>query len=214
MSEIKKKYTKPEYYTNRELSWLDFNARVLEEARNTGNPLLERLNFLGITQSNVDEFFMVRVASLYKLAAGGVQSVDSSGMTAAAQIRAISECEHEAVAERYNIYNKALLPELEREGIHIRRIKELTDRQYDVLRRFYDDEIYPVLTPMADDSSRPFPFLKNDSLNIAVQLVDDTTQDKKFATVRVPDVFPRFIPLTEEENAFILGIQIDHAMSL
>ena len=205
MSEIKKKYTKPEYYTNRELSWLDFNARVLEEARNTGNPLLERLNFLGITQSNVDEFFMVRVASLYKLAAGGVQSVDSSGMTAAAQIRAISKCEHEAVAERYNIYNKSLLPELEREGIHIRRIKELTDRQYDVLRRFYDDEIYPVLTPMADDSSRPFPFLKNDSLNIAVQLVDDTTQDKKFATVRVPDVFPRFIPLTEEENAFILA---------
>ena len=205
MSEIKKKYTRTDYYTNRELSWLDFNARVLEEARNVDNPLLERANFLGITQSNVDEFFMVRVASLYKLAAGGVQSVDSSGMTAYAQILAVSEREHEAVAERYNIYNKALLPELARQDVFIRRIKDLSDKQYDILRRYYDDEIYPVLTPMADDSSRPFPFLKNNSLNIAVQLIDDDSRDKKFATVRVPDIFPRLIPLAEEENAFVLA---------
>lgn len=204
MSDIKKKYKKAEYYTNRELSWLDFNARVLEEARNRETPLLERLNFLGITQSNVDEFFMVRVASLYKLVEGGVQSLDSAGMTAGAQIRAISEREHEAVDLRYTTYNKMLLPALASEGIYIRQIEDLTVKQYDTLRRYYDDEIYPVLTPMADDSSRPFPFLKNDSLNLAVQLISDQTQEKKFATVRVPDVFPRFLALSEEANAFVL----------
>ena len=118
------------YYTNRELSWLAFNDRVLEEARDSDNPLLERLNFLGITQSNVDEFFMVRVASLYKLDAVKVSSVDLAGMTPREQIDAINTMEHEAVDKRYSTYNRMLLPQHEKENIHILHSKELDERHY------------------------------------------------------------------------------------
>ncbi len=192
------------YYTNRELSWLAFNDRVLEEARDSDNPLLERLNFLGITQSNVDEFFMVRVASLYKLDAVKVSSVDLAGMTPREQIDAINTMEHEAVDKRYSTYNRMLLPQLEKENIHILHSKELDERQYEFVRRYFNDELYPVLTPMADDASRPFPFLKNNSLNLAINLTNTADGAHAFATMRVPDIFPRLLRLPNSENSFIL----------
>lgn len=199
-----KDYSKPEYYTNRELSWLDFNDRVLEEARTDLNPLLQRFYFLGITQSNVDEFFMVRVASLHKLIAAGIKSTDASGMTPKQQLTAINKKEHKAVEKRYSTYTRSLLPLLEKQDIHLRKVKELTTLQYEFIRRYFQDELYPVLTPMADDTNRPFPFIANDSLNIAVELKDKEKGHHDYATVRVPNIFKRLVKLPDEDNSFIL----------
>lgn len=168
-----KDFYKPENYVNRELSWIDFNGRVLGEATDVNNPLLERANFLGITQSNVDEFFMVRVASLHKLAAANVTTTDASGLTPQEQLDAVNAKEHRMVEERYTVYNQQIIPQLAEQGINILHVKDLDDKQYEFIRRYFNDELMPVLTPMADDSSRPFPFISNNSLNIAVQLRRD-----------------------------------------
>lgn len=199
-----KKFRKPEYYMNRELSWMEFNDRVLEEARSKDNPLLERLNFLGITQSNVDEFFMVRVALLHKLIAAGITSTDASGMTPKKQLDAINKKEHKEVEKRYSTYSRSLLPLLEKNEIYIKEIADLTKRQYEFIRRYFYDVLYPVLTPMADDTNRPFPFIANDSLNIAVQLKDVEKGGYDYATVRVPNIFKRLVKLPDAENSFVL----------
>lgn len=197
-------YRKPKYYMNRELSWMEFNDRVLEEARNKNNPLLERLNFLGITQSNVDEFFMVRVASLHKLVAAHITSTAASDMTPQEQLDAINKKEHQAVEKRYSTYSRSLLPLLEKNDIYLKDVADLNDRQYEFIRRYFYDELYPVLTPMADDTNRPFPFIANDSLNIAVQLKDIESDDYIYATVRVPNIFKRLVKLPDTENSFVL----------
>lgn len=199
-----KPYRKAEYFTNRELSWMDFNDRVLEEARSKDNPLLERINFLGITQSNVDEFFMVRVASLHKLIAADIKTTDSSGMTPAKQLKAINKKEHLAVEKRYSTYLRSLLPLLEKNDIYIKDVGDLNERQYEFIRRYFNDELYPVLTPMADDANRPFPFIANDSLNIAVRLKDQKKNEHDYATVRVPNIFKRLVKLPDADNSFIL----------
>ena len=228
-----KEFYKPQNYVNRELSWIDFNGRVLGEATDTANPLLERANFLGITQSNVDEFFMVRVASLHKLAAANVTTTDASGLTPEEQLDAVNEKEHRMVKQRYEVYNQQIIPDLARNDIHILHVHELAEKQYEFIRRYFNDELMPVLTPMADDASRPFPFISNNSLNIAVQLRrqihpiskpvaeeilegdqevhrpqiephDDRQEaDIKFATVRVPEIYKRLVRLPGE-NIFIL----------
>ncbi|MCC7667937.1 MAG: RNA degradosome polyphosphate kinase [Liquorilactobacillus satsumensis] len=193
------------YFKNRELSWLDFNGRVLEEARDPENPLLERVNFLGITQSNVDEFFMVRVASLNKMYSVNIQTTDASGMTPKEQIDAINIQEQKMVEKRYTTYNRSLLPQLEKNNIRIIKASEATEEQYKFIRRYFNDELYPVLTPLADDSSRPFPFISNNSLNIAVRIHESSNEkNKRFATVRIPDVFARIIRLPHADNTFIL----------
>ncbi len=227
-----KDFYQSQNYVNRELSWIDFNGRVLEEARQKENPLLERANFLGITQSNVDEFFMVRVASLHKLVAANVTTTDASGMTPEEQLTAVNEKEHRMVEQRYQVYNDELLPDLAAAGIYFRHYDELDDDQQDFLRRYFNEELLPVLTPMADDSSRPFPFISNNSLNIAIKLKrqkrsqsqmpqtvlegdqevtgrpqephDDRNEaEEKFATVRVPEIYRRLVKLPHE-NTFIL----------
>ncbi|WP_279117308.1 RNA degradosome polyphosphate kinase [Lactobacillus intestinalis] len=199
-----KKYRKPEYYINRELSWMDFNDRVLEEARNKDNPLLDRVNFLGITQSNVDEFFMVRVASLHKLVAAGITSTDASGMTPQKQLDEINKKEHKEVEKRYSTYSRSLLPLLESNNIYIKNVEDLNEHQYEFIRRYFYDELYPVLTPMADDTNHPFPFIANDSLNIAVRLKDTENGSHDYATVRVPNIFKRLVKLPDAENSFVL----------
>ncbi len=199
-----KKYRKPEYYINRELSWMDFNDRVLEEARNKDNPLLDRVNFLGITQSNVDEFFMVRVASLHKLVAAGITSTDASGMTPQKQLDEINKKVHKEVEKRYSTYSRSLLPLLESNNIYIKNVEDLNEHQYEFIRRYFYDELYPVLTPMADDTNRPFPFIANDSLNIAVRLKDTENGSHDYATVRVPNIFKRLVKLPDAENSFVL----------
>lgn len=199
-----KPFLKPAYFSNRELSWMDFNDRVLEEARSKDNPLLERANFLGITQSNVDEFFMVRVASLHKLIAAGIKSTDAAGMTPKQQLKAINKKEHVAVEKRYTTYSRSLLPLLEKQNIFIKNVADLSSSQYEFIRRYFNDELYPVLTPMADDTNRPFPFIANNSLNLAVELKDKEKGEHHYATVRVPNIFKRLVKLPDEENSFIL----------
>lgn len=158
-------------FINRELSWLEFDTRVLGEAENEDNPLFERLKFLSITASNLDEFFMVRVASLKDMVNAGYTKKDIAGMTAKEQLEALDERTHAFVKRQYAIYNNELVPALDNQGFHIIASHEdLTDEQAEFVDKYFHEEVYPVLTPMAVDSSRPFPLIRNKTLNIAALL--------------------------------------------
>ena len=157
-----------QYYTNRELSWIQFNYRVLEEARDKSNPLFERLKFLSITSSNLDEFFMVRVASLKDMVNAGYKKPDIAGMTPKEQLSAISEALHEFTQTQYSTYNRSLLPLLAKEHITVlTSFEQMNDEEAAFADNFFMEKVYPVLTPMAVDASRPFPLIRNKSLNIA-----------------------------------------------
>lgn len=199
-------FKNPNYYTNRELSWLDFNYRVLDEARDKANPLLERVKFLGITQSNLDEFFMVRVASLAKLTEVKYEGTDASGLTPAEQLKAVNDKSHDMLVKQYSTLNRSLLPALNQIGVHLLSVDKLSDRQFQFIKGYFHDELYPVLTPMADDSSRPFPFISNDSLNLSLRITKNDDEDEKtlYATLQVPSIFPRVIRLPGAPNEFIL----------
>ena len=167
----KKNFEKPEYYVNRELSWLKFDDRVLSEARDKNLPLFERLKFLSITSSNLDEFYMVRVASLKDQVHADYEKKDIAGMTPKEQLKEISAQTHELVNVQYNTLNRSLLPALEKAGFHlIARHEDLNQEQQEYVDRYFEDNVYPVLTPMAMDSSRPFPLIRNKTLNIAALL--------------------------------------------
>ena len=157
------------YYLNRELSWLQFNRRVLQEAVDPNNPLLEKLKFLAITSSNLDEFFMIRVAGLKHQKENGVKRRDIANMTAEEQLEAVSEGSQRLVACQYR-YLKMILKELETEGLYFINPDEATPRQEKWLDDYFERQIFPVVTPMAVDSSHPFPFLASKSLNIALLL--------------------------------------------
>ena len=163
----RKKYYNPKYYTNRELSWILFNKRVLDEARDKNHPLFERLKFLGITSSNLDEFFMIRVASLKDMVSVKYEKPDVAGLTPKEQLKALSEATHAFVSEQYSTYQRSLLPLLDRSGLHIvQKHEHLSDLESKFVDRYFKENVYPVLTPMAVDSSRPFPLIRNKSLNI------------------------------------------------
>lgn len=193
-------------FINRELSWLEFDARVLGEAEDVLNPLFERLKFLSITASNLDEFFMVRVASLKDMVNAGYTKKDIAGMTAAEQLAALDERTHAFVKRQYKIYNDELVPALAREGFHIiGSHEELTHEQEIFVDKYFHEDVYPVLTPMAVDSSRPFPLIRNKTLNIAALLKKKNGDDgTEFATVQVPSVLPRFVRLPGEQDTIIL----------
>ena len=193
-------------FINRELSWLEFDARVLGEAEDELNPLFERLKFLSITASNLDEFFMVRVASLKDMVNAGYTKRDIAGMTAAEQLAALDERTHAFVKRQYKIYNDELVPALAREGFHIiGSHEELTHEQEIFVDKYFHEDVYPVLTPMAVDSSRPFPLIRNKTLNIAALLKKKNGDDgTEFATVQVPSVLPRFVRLPGEQDTVIL----------
>ena len=231
----KSPYSKPEYFYNRELSWLLFNCRVLEEAKDSSLPLFDRLKFLSITSSNLDEFFMIRVASLKDMVQVKYNKKDISGMTPAEQLAAINERTHLFVKDQYDIFNRSLIPALEKEGVHVlSHYENLSDKQSKYVDRYFTDEVYPVLTPMAVDSSRPFPLIRNKTLNIGaiLRMKKDKaaggqfrdlylshgnkkkgadSNDTDFATVQVPSVLPRFVEIPSEqkgEKTFILLEQI------
>ncbi len=194
-------------FINRELSWLEFDARVLGEAADAGNPLFERLKFLSITASNLDEFFMVRVASLKDMVNAGYTKKDIAGMTAKEQLEALDERTHAFVKRQYKIYNDELVPALDKAGFHIVGSHEaLNDEQKSFVDKYFHEDVYPVLTPMAVDSSRPFPLIRNKTLNIAALLKKKNGKDDEteFATVQVPSVLPRFVRLPGEEDTIIL----------
>lgn len=201
-------FSKHEFYTNRELSWLLFNNRVLNEARDKQNPLFERLKFLSITASNLDEFFMVRVASLKDMVNAGYKKKDIAGMTAAEQLARVNEETHELVKEQYNVYNRGLVPRLQEEGLHIVGHHENLDKEdAEYVDRYFADNVYPVLTPMAVDSSRPFPLIRNKSLNLGALVTKKNGDGElEFATVQVPSVLSRIVPIpsTEEKKVILL----------
>ena len=203
MKEDYSAFEKPEYFWNRELSWIRFDERILEEAKDSTIPLFERLKFLSITSSNLDEFYMVRVASLKDQTHSGYNKPDISGMTPARQLEEITKATHSLVEEQYRTYNSDLLPALRAVGFHIYDKHEpLTARQAAYIDDYFDTSVYPVLTPMAMDSSRPFPLVRNKTLNIGALICKHGASEKKalFATVQVPSVLPRYIFLPEEES--------------
>ena len=198
-------FDQPDNFTNRELSWLEFNQRILGEARDRKNPLFERMKFLSITASNLDEFFMVRIASLKDMVNAGYQKKDIAGMTAQEQLRVLNEKMQAFCEKQYTTYNRALLPKLSEEGLEIISFSELSEKEMDFLEEYFHKNIYPVLTPMAIDSSRPFPLIQNKTLNIAA-LIKSRNKDKKekkeydIATVQVPSVLPRVILLPQKDG--------------
>lgn len=197
-------FENPKYYQNRELSWIDFNDRVLEEARDKSNPLLERVKFLGITQSNMDEFVMVRVASLAKLVEVQWDGKDASGLSTAQQLKAVNDKSHEQLVKQYSTLNRIILPAINQVGIHLLKVENLSESQYQFIKGYFHDELYPVLTPMADDSSRPFPFIGNDTLNLSLRLNHKDDDKSLYATLQVPSIFPRVVKLPGADNDFIL----------
>lgn len=194
--------SKAEYFTNRELSWLDFNYRVLAEARDKTIPLFERLKFLSITSSNLDEFFMIRVASLKDMVNAKYEKPDIAGMTPQMQLEAISKKTHDLVNTQYTTYNRSLKPMLRQNGLMIiDSYEDLSEVQKSYVNQYFQQDVYPVLTPMAVDSSRPFPLIRNKSLNIGALISDKEDESEyDFATVQVPSVLPRFIEIPSEEK--------------
>ena len=193
----RKAFLNPQNYVNRELSWIEFNYRVLSEARDKNLPLFERLKFLSITSSNLDEFFMVRVASLKDLVHANYSKTDIAGLTAREQLEKISKKAHELVNVQYSTYNRSVLAALRQNGLNILDgYEDLTPEQEEYADKYFKENVYPVLTPMAVDSSRPFPLVRNKSLNIAALLKKKKGgKELEFAMVQVPSVLPRIIEL-------------------
>lgn len=199
-------YESKENFINRELSFLEFNARVLEEAQDSSNPLLERLKFLAIVSSNLDEFFMIRVASLYDLVNAKSKKIDPSGHTASEQISKISLRTQKLVNGQYNTFNRSLKQCLKKENIAFLKEKELDENQRSYIEDYYINNIYPVLTPMVVDKSRPFPLILNKTLNLALLLQDKTTPSEiHLGTIQVPSVLNRLIllPSIDDKQCFI-----------
>ncbi len=190
-------YYDPKYYTNRELSWILFDHRVLNEARDREIPLFERLKFLSITASNLDEFFMIRVASLKDMVHAGYQKPDIAGLTPERQLELLDGAIHRLVALQYDTYSQALVPKLKQNGLQIIGSHEdLGKKEAAFVDKYFEENVYPVLTPMAVDSSRPFPLVRNKTLNIvALVRKKGANGELEFATVQVPGVLSRIVEL-------------------
>ena len=196
-------FDKPEYFLNRELSWLKFNARVLNEASTGGNPLFERLKFIAITCSNLDEFFMVRVGTLKNQLDESLDRLDAAGMSPACQLDEIAKAAHKMVKYQYRLVRE-IWRELEAHGLPIFQPEQLSAFSADWLRKYFDNVISPVLTPLAVDASHPFPFLANRSLNLGVNLVDKSGENS-IAVIQVPGVLPRIleVPCAQRKCCFV-----------
>ncbi len=193
-------------YINRELSFLEFNQRVLDEARDMNNPLFERLSFASIVTSNLDEFYMIRYGSLSDQIAAGLRKSDPSGMTALEQTRAIDLRARVLQTDLYETYNHELVPAARQVNLNISTIGELSKEQKGYLNQLYEESIFPVLTPMVVDSSRPFPLIMNNSLNIALNL--KSTDGRVFlGTVQVPSVLDRFFAIPVKKGKTIVLLE-------
>ncbi len=199
--DTKKDFNNPAFYINRELSWVSFNQRVLEEALSPdAHPLLERVKFVSIFSSNLDEFFMIRVAGLQDQYEAGIQDRSVDGLNPQQQIEKIREKVLEQFRQRDECFYNDICPELQKNGIEFVEYRALDEIQREGLQRFFRNEIFPVLTPLAVDPGHPFPFLSNLSLNLAVELEDLETQALKFARVKVPSILPRLLRLDAIEG--------------
>jgi polyphosphate kinase len=192
--------TSPSLYINRELSLLEFQRRVLEEARDENNPLLERLKFLAIFGSNMDEFFMVRVSGIRKQIEAGVLEISPDGMTPRDELAAIRKLSQELFQDAQQCLQRKLLPKLEKAGIHILEYQKLSKVQKERADNYFKDVIYPVLTPLALDPGHPFPHISNMSLNLAI-VIRDKKGNEKFARLKVPGTLPRLIPIKRSSGS-------------
>lgn len=194
----------PAYYFNRELAWLSFNRRVLEEAADPAQPLLERLKFLAIFSSNLDEFIMIRYAGLKEQLAAGVERPSFDGRTPAQQLAAIAEVLHPMVDEHRRLLREEVLPGLASHGLVLRPVAGLDGEAAEAVARFWQDELFPVLTPLAVDAGHPFPRLPNLSFSLLAEVVDEEDGSHLTAVVQVPSVLPRFLRLPGDGHAFVL----------
>jgi polyphosphate kinase len=187
-----KPFTNSELYLNRELSWLAFNGRVFAEATDLRNPLLERVKFVSIGNSNLDEFYMIRVAGLQQHLAAGLSELSADGMTLAEQLSSLRTKVGPMLQRSTDIFKKELIPDLAKSGIHILEYSQLTRAQHAALKEYFKQEVFPVLTPLALGPGHPFPHISNLSLNLAV-VVRDPAVGERFARMKVPGVLPRLV---------------------
>jgi polyphosphate kinase len=190
---IRERFGDPKNFINRELSWLEFNRRVLEEAQDASQPLIERIKFLAIFSSNLDEFFEIRVAGIKQQIESETSDVGPDGLSPTEAFNQIQRLAHELVAIEYDLFNKELLPELEKNRIRIRKVSELGTRRAAWSRKYFQEEVFPMLTPLAVDASHPFPDLLNKSHNLLVRAKTKRRGEPLFAIVQVPRVIPRLI---------------------
>lgn len=197
----KQNFLAPAHYTNRELSWTLFNERVLSEARDKNNPLFERLKFLSITASNLDEFFMIRVASLKDMVNAHYTKPDIAGLTPLEQLARLNVATHRIVDLQYSTWKRSLLGQLDKNGLRvIEEHENLGEKEAAYVDRYFEENVYPVLTPMAVDSSRPFPLIRNKSLNLgALVTKKGEKKELEFATVQVPSVLSRIVPIPSDD---------------
>jgi polyphosphate kinase len=208
--------TDPEHYLNRELSWLEFNRRVLAQAIDPTVPLLERLRFISIFSSNLDEFFMVRVAGLRRQVAAGVRRRTPDGRTPAEQLQAIAKRLRPMVESATDCLHDQLLPLLARNGVALLSISDLDDDQHAALDDYFDEQVFPVLTPLAVDPGHPFPYISNLSLSLAVTVRDRKTGEHHFARVKVPGVLPRFVDvpaLGDDDGGVVARIPLEELIA-
>ncbi|MBD2120036.1 polyphosphate kinase 1 [Trichocoleus sp. FACHB-262] len=189
--------TDSQYYFSREMSWLEFNNRVLHEAFDPRTPLIERCKFMAIFSSNLDEYFMVRVAALKQQVEAKVSQLTSEGRNPQEQLDAICDRLRPMVIKQHRHFEQALRPQLANQGIYLLDYMDLNQEQRVYLQRYFEEQIFPVLTPLAVDPSHPFPYISNLSLNLAVVIQDPETEEEFFARVKVPKVLPRFLQLPE-----------------
>ena len=184
----------PKYFINRELSSLEFQRRVLAEAEDERNPLLERVKLLGFVGTNLDEFFMVRVAGLKKQIESGVTNLPPDGMTPIEQLVAIRKVAMQIMSRARELMHNDILPNLHQAGIHVMNYSELTERQKSNVKTYFEQVIFSVITPLAFDPGHPFPHISNLSLNLAI-LIKDKYGKEHFARIKVPNTLPRMVPI-------------------
>jgi len=200
-------FDKSEYYISRELSWLEFNRRVLEEALDPHNPLLERLKFISIVSSNLDEFFMVRVGALKDQVEAGYHRPDPAGLSPKDQIKQIAKMTPELVAQQYHCLKRLILPQLKKHGVEILKYNQLNELQRDFVEEYFYNTIFPVLTPMAFDSGHPFPMIINRNLYFWVELTHPEDEKDYYAVVQVPTVFPRLVQIPADSGTQFIYLE-------
>ncbi|MBO9666242.1 MAG: polyphosphate kinase 1 [Bdellovibrio sp.] len=197
-------------FSSREIGWLNFNRRVLAEAEDSHNPLLERVKFLSISGSNLDEFFMKRVGGLKRHVAYGVSPKSADGKTPLAQMQEIRQFVLPMIQDQGNFFTKTLKPALAKEGIHLLSWKDLSEKEKDFVKKYYNKNVFPVLTPLSVDPGHPFPFISNLSVSLGVTLKHPSIEDKLFARVKVPKVLPQWIRVDADAgvNRFVSLLEV------
>ena len=194
--ELLKKYNDSKNFFNRDLSWVEFNIRVLDEALNPNLPLLEKVKFVSIFSSNLDEFYMIRISGLKEQVAANILEPTIDGLTPTEQVVKIEKALKPLIIKLNNLWMKEIVPQLKKHGVELLRFAEFNSEEQSLLKEYYKDEIYPVLTPLAFDPGRPFPYISNLSLNLAI-LVKKPNGENHFARVKVPNILPRLLQVDD-----------------